>query len=145
MGDRTALDGAIILHGIQRAAFWTRAAAKIQITGWGFAQGPAGDSLPAIITPSHTVMRCFHHLRWVAAVVPLMTATPSHARPPSHQACAASDCLRWVAADDGHTITRTATITHQACAASDCILGGASHTATITTPHTDGGALRRGT
>ena len=24
-------------------------------------------------------------------------------------------------ADDGHTITRTATITHQACAASDCL------------------------
>ena len=51
----------------------------------GSASGPAGDSLPATITPSHTAMRCF--------------------RRPTVGRCGG-------AADDGHTITRTATITH---------------------------------
>ena len=37
--------------------------------GGGFASGPAGDSLPATITPSHTAVRCFHHLRWVDTAV----------------------------------------------------------------------------
>ena len=164
---------------------------------WGFASGPAGDSLPATITPSHTAMRCSrlqtssegHHARPPSyrhghALPPgicggfaggrarcsePLISTP---RPPSHTAMR---CSRLPAvgrcggvADDGHTITRTATITHgHALLPTACILGGASrtatithghallptadilggasHTATITTPHTDGGALRRGT
>ena len=108
---------------------------------WGSASGPAGDSLPATITPSHTAMRC--------------------SRLPAVGRCGG-------VADDGHTITRTATITHghallptacilggasrtatithgHALLPTACVPGGASHTATITTPHTDGGALRRGT
>ena len=76
----------------------------------GFASGPAGDSLPATITPSHTAMRCF--------------------RLPAVGRCGG-------VADDGHTITHTATITHgHALLPTACILGGASHTATITPSHT---------
>ena len=75
---------------------------------WGFASGPAGDSLPATITPSHTAMRCF--------------------RLPAVGRCGG-------AADDGHTITRTATITHgHALLPTACILGGASRTAAIIPP-----------
>ena len=62
-------------------------------------------------------------LRWVAAVVSLMTATPSHARPPSHTAMR---CFRLPASSEGHH-TRPPSPHH-----------------TPTEGHLDG-ALRRGT
>ena len=141
---------------------------------WGSAQGPAGDSLPATTTPSPRPCAASDCLRWGGTGHALLPSSAvgryRHALLPSSAVgryghallptacggsvppCAASIICGGFAggrarcSEPLNPTPRPPSYRHgHALLPTACILGGASHTATITTPHTDGGALRRGT